>query len=35
VILPAAVIASAIQDATGRRLYRLPLRPDRVVGLVP
>ncbi len=35
VILPAAVIASAIQDATGRRLYRLPLKPSRVLGLEP
>lgn len=33
VILPAAVIASAVQDANGRRMYRLPMKPSRVIGL--
>jgi CO/xanthine dehydrogenase Mo-binding subunit len=34
VVVPAAVVA-ALRDATGRELYRAPVKPDDLVGLRP
>ena len=34
-IVATAAIVSALRDATGRELNRVPVRPDNLVGLVP
>jgi CO/xanthine dehydrogenase Mo-binding subunit len=32
-VVSTAAVASALRDATGRELNRVPVRPDDIVGL--
>ena len=32
-VVSTAAVASALRDATGRQLTRVPVRPDEIVGL--